>query len=143
MLFLDLGQCGQSLIRVKKHTVTIIQLENKGLMMTGFTIRVVLEDAKSDNHALHLAMKKIGFHRFITSADGTRHDLPPDEYHNEKDLTRADAMRWAARAAIETGLKSSIQVTEFAERTWQNLNVRIPSRRIPGYSRARRDGYGS
>jgi hypothetical protein len=93
-----------------------------GVGMTSFTTRVELHGATyQDYETLHAAMEREGFSRIIRSDAGQWYHLPTAEYDRSGDLTRAQVIESAKRAAAATRKGFAVLVTESASRTWFNL----------------------
>jgi hypothetical protein len=93
--------------------------------MPSFTTRVELHKAvETDYENLHSEMAKEGFSRTITSDDKVTYHLPTAEYNLiDSNLTRANVLEKAKKAAKKTGKENSIIVTESNGRTWHNLDA--------------------
>jgi hypothetical protein len=90
--------------------------------MASFTTRVELHGATySDYETLHAAMDAEGFSRKIKSDDGTVYHLPTAEYNRIGELTRAQVLAAAKRAAAKTNKRYAVLVTESVARTWEGL----------------------
>lgn len=91
--------------------------------MASFTVRVELHDADWDDYErLHSYMEKEGFARTIISDDGKTYQLPTAEYNLQNvNVTLADALEQAKRAATRTNKKFGVLVTESKGRTWYGL----------------------
>jgi hypothetical protein len=90
--------------------------------MSIFTTRVELHDATySDYEELHEAMRKQGFKRTITSANGVEYHLPEAEY-NSTSANRSDVLASAKIAATTTGKSFGILVTGDNGMTWDGLS---------------------
>jgi hypothetical protein len=89
------------------------------MKMASFTTRVELHDATyNDYDTLHKAMEVEGFLRLIKSDNGTWYHLPTAEYNRITDLTRAQVLDSAKRAATKTKKAFAVLVTESDGRTW-------------------------
>lgn len=94
--------------------------------MALFTTRVELHDAKTseDYEKLHIEMGKEGFSRVIQKPGEPVFQLPTAEYNASKDMTVAQVLELAKKAATRTGKKFSVLVTMVAgSREWFNLSV--------------------
>jgi hypothetical protein len=90
--------------------------------MSSFTTRVELHSATHDDYNnLHAFMEAEGFSRLIRSSDGKWYHLPTAEYDRKGDLTAADVLGSAERAAARSGKRYSVIVTESNRRTWNGL----------------------
>ncbi len=90
--------------------------------MATFTTRVELHYASEDDYeALHAAMKRKGFSRFIKSDDGITYHLPTAEYNYAGDKNQSQVLDLAKAAADETKKKYAVLVTESNGRTWCGL----------------------
>lgn len=90
--------------------------------MPRFMTRVELHAADQDDYnILHAAMEDEGFSRTITSSKDIRYHLPTAEYRREGNLTTADVLESADRAATITGCKFGVIVTEINNSTWRGL----------------------
>jgi hypothetical protein len=90
--------------------------------MASFTTRVELHDATyADYDALHKAMETEGFSRLIKSDAGTWYHLPTAEYNRIAELTRAQVLESAKRAATKTKKSFAVLVTESNGRNWEGL----------------------
>jgi hypothetical protein len=90
--------------------------------MAQFTVRVELHDAQwTDYNTLHAAMERQGFSRSIRSDDGQIYQLPWAEYDRDVNLTSMQVLAGAQNAAIATGKRYSVLVTEAKNRAWSGL----------------------
>lgn len=90
--------------------------------MAEFMTRVELHDASySDYEELHSAMEEEGFERTITSDKGVTYYLPTAEYYRDVHLTRQEVLESAKRAAVTTGKRYGVVVTESNGVTWIGL----------------------
>jgi hypothetical protein len=91
--------------------------------MPSFTTRVELHGATDrDYDTLHGAMEAEGFSRTIKdSEEGTWYHLPTAEYDRSGELTRADVLASAKRAAAKTNKTFAVLVTQSNGRTWEGL----------------------
>jgi hypothetical protein len=90
--------------------------------MASFTTRVELHDATyADYDVLHKAMEAEGFSRLIKSDGGTWYHLPTAEYNRTGELTRAQVLESAKRAAAKTRKLFAVFVTESNGRSWEGL----------------------
>lgn len=84
--------------------------------------RIELHDADYDDYeTLHAAMEKEGFDRTITSDDNVTYHLPTAEYYRSAQLTRAQVLESAKRAAGTTRKSFAAVVTESNGVTWSGL----------------------
>jgi hypothetical protein len=91
--------------------------------MISFTVRVELHDAtRADYNLLHTLMGDQGFKRTITSGDGITYELPEAEYDYSGDVTKADVLARAKKAADSTEKKYAVLITQSNGRTWVGLN---------------------
>lgn len=90
--------------------------------MALFITRVELHDATwQDYDSLHQAMKARNFNRAVQATDGTWYALPTAEYYATGDVT-AEYVRDAAQAAaVSTGKRHSIVVSEASKILWLGL----------------------
>ena len=92
--------------------------------MARFTTRIELHGAsRSDYDELHAAMKKEGFTRTITSDTGTVYDMPWAEYNYSGGRSLQQVLDAGKRAAVTTGYKFAILVTQSAGRKWEGLDL--------------------
>ena len=93
--------------------------------MALFTTRIELHDAKTseDYENLHTEMAKEGFTRTIQlQGESTIYQLPTAEYNKSAELTTAQVLELAKKAAAKTGKKFSVLVTKAdGRREWYNL----------------------
>ena len=87
-----------------------------------FTIRVELHGAEWEDHdALRVEMEAAGFAATVRGSGG-RYALPTGEYAFAGDLTPAQVLARARRAADRTAFSYAILVTESAGRAWWGLD---------------------
>lgn len=90
--------------------------------MASFTTRVELHEARSDDYeVLHDEMRKREFSRVIVDTNGVTYHLPLAEYTISGSMTRADVLSRAKAAAVATGRRAAILVTESLGRRWDGL----------------------
>jgi hypothetical protein len=91
--------------------------------MSYFSTRIVLHTwaTVEDYSVLHNAMAKNGFSRTITASDGRTYQLPPAEYVLIGNYKLNDVLGWADSAALQTGKRDSVVVTEGTAMSWRGL----------------------
>ena len=90
--------------------------------MAAFTTRVELHGASyADYETLHAAMGLEGFSRIIQGSDGVWYHLPTAEYVINANLTGAQVLANAQRAAGTTGKAYSILVSHVTAWNWIGL----------------------
>jgi hypothetical protein len=105
--------------------------------MARFTTRVELHSASySDYEALHAAMARRGFSRYITADDGKTYQLPTAEYDKSGNFTAQQVLEAAKAGAAETGKSYAVLVTEAAIRTWVGLQQINVTAQMPALRRA-------
>jgi hypothetical protein len=90
--------------------------------MANFTVRVELHQATyADYEALHAAMEKQGFSRFIAADNGQTYHMPWAEYSGSGSLSTVQVRDIARSAANTTGKSNAVFVTEAQSRAWVGL----------------------
>jgi hypothetical protein len=90
--------------------------------MASFITRVELHAASErDYENLHVAMRKQGFSRTITSDAGKIYNLPPAEYHLSDNIARSEVLKRAKSAAASTGRSAEVVVVEYTGCSWDGL----------------------
>lgn len=91
--------------------------------MKKFTTRIVLHDAEWEDYSdLYTYMEQEGFTDEITSSDGTTYKLPDAEYEISGNFDLDAVMAKAKRAAVKTGKKYKVFITQSAGRKWVGLD---------------------
>jgi len=87
-----------------------------------FSIRIELHGGRAEDYAaLHVAMEKCGFRRYVVADDGRAFALPIAEYAGTFNATIKDVTDTAGVAAASTGRPYSVLVAEAQQQMWVGL----------------------
>lgn len=90
--------------------------------MSKYTVRVELHDASWEDYVeLYEHMSVQGFSDVIQSDNGTKYKMPPAEYNHEGTTSGSQVLERAKSAAVKTGRRYAVLVTESTSRTWEGL----------------------
>lgn len=96
----------------------------EGTDMRNFTVRVELHGAEwEDYDALRMEMEAEGFASVVRGSGGGVYALPAGEYARSGELTPAQVLARARRAAGRTAFSYAVLVTESAGRAWWGLDA--------------------